>query len=153
LILIVWGLSSVSQSFAAAKQAEATIKAAQAAQTASAGNLVTIIVVGLLVIVFLAIGGYLVYLFIGLRIKNRIKADYQTSVFSGPNALWGKMPSSSSSAGLLQAMNQLISLEMMQVLLAQQQRHDSARSQELQLPGSSEQDADDNFWPPNMWTN
>jgi Na+-transporting methylmalonyl-CoA/oxaloacetate decarboxylase gamma subunit len=47
IVIVVWGLSSVSQSRPSAKQAQATIETARAAQVASTGNLVTILVTAL----------------------------------------------------------------------------------------------------------
>ncbi|MCX6078518.1 MAG: hypothetical protein NTW32_03190 [Chloroflexi bacterium] len=53
VIVFLFGLSSVSQSYATAKQAQAAIEASRAAQIASTGNLVTIVTVALVIIVSL----------------------------------------------------------------------------------------------------
>jgi ABC-type Fe3+ transport system permease subunit len=54
IVILLFGLSSVSQSFATAKQAQAAIEASKTAQIASVGNLVVIAVVALVIVVLLA---------------------------------------------------------------------------------------------------
>jgi hypothetical protein len=54
LVLITWGLSSISASLAAAKQAQATIEAARTAQIASSGNLISLLTTVLVIVVILA---------------------------------------------------------------------------------------------------
>jgi|GEM_PF-4552252 len=54
VLALIFGLSSVSQSFATAKQAQAAIEASKTAQIASVGNLVVLAVVALVIVVLLA---------------------------------------------------------------------------------------------------
>jgi hypothetical protein len=61
IVIVVWGLSSVSQSLATAKQAQVTIETARAAQVASTGNLVTILL------------GFGLWMFYRLRIKPTLR--------------------------------------------------------------------------------
>ena len=58
IVIVVWGLSSISQSLATAKQAQATFETARAAQVASTGNLVTILVTALVIVGILAMIGF-----------------------------------------------------------------------------------------------
>ncbi len=50
IIAIVWGLPSISQSFAAAKQAQATIEVARAVQISATGYLIAILVIVLVIL-------------------------------------------------------------------------------------------------------
>jgi len=50
IIAIVWGLPSISQSYVAAKHAQATIEVARAAQISAAGYLITILVIVLVIL-------------------------------------------------------------------------------------------------------
>ena len=54
VLALLFGLSSVSQSYATAQQAQAAIEASKSAQIASVGNLVVIAVVALVIVVLLA---------------------------------------------------------------------------------------------------
>ena len=69
IVIIVWGLASISQSYAAAKQAQATIEVARTAQISSTANLVTILTVVLVILALLALVGVGLWLFYRLRIK------------------------------------------------------------------------------------
>ena len=53
-LVALFGLASISQSYATAKQAQAAIEASRAAQIASAGNLVAIVTMAMLAVAFLA---------------------------------------------------------------------------------------------------
>jgi hypothetical protein len=54
IMVILFGLSSISQSYATAQQAQAAIEASKTAQIASAGNLVVIVAASLVIVVILA---------------------------------------------------------------------------------------------------
>jgi hypothetical protein len=73
IVLVIWGLSSLSASYAAAKQAQATIEVARAAQISSAGNLATILITVLVVFVVLILISLGIWLFYQLRIKPALK--------------------------------------------------------------------------------
>ncbi len=62
IVALLFGLSSISQSYATAQQAQAAIEASRATQIASAGNLATILVTAVIVVVVLALGIFIAYL-------------------------------------------------------------------------------------------
>ena len=62
VVVLLFALSSISQSYATAKQAEATIEASRTAQIAGIGNLVTILVVAVVVVAVLMLGIFIIYL-------------------------------------------------------------------------------------------
>jgi Na+/H+ antiporter NhaC len=59
IVIILFGFSSMSQSYASAKQAQAAIEASRTAQIASAGNLVVIVTLAILLLVAIAVIAYL----------------------------------------------------------------------------------------------
>ncbi len=74
IVVLFFGLSSVSQSYATAKQAQAAIEASRAAQIASTGNLVTIVTVALVIIASLA--AVIVITWLVLRAKSQPKRHW-----------------------------------------------------------------------------
>ena len=70
VLAVLWGLASISQSYAAAKQAEAAIEASRAAQISSTGNLVVILLIAILVIVVLAAISFAAWFYYRLKIKR-----------------------------------------------------------------------------------
>ena len=83
IVVLLFGLSSISQSYASAKQAQAAIEASRAAQIASAGNLVLIAILVVLVLAALGATGYLL-----ARVRQ---SPSQTGQWlPGPNARWGQ---------------------------------------------------------------
>jgi Ca2+/Na+ antiporter len=77
VIVFLFGLSSVSQSYATAKQAQAAIEASRAAQIASTGSLVTIVTVALVIIAGLA--AVVVIAWLILRNRTRINRRWMPS--------------------------------------------------------------------------
>ena len=69
IVIVAWGLASISQSYATARQAQATIETARAAQVASTGNLVIILVTALVILVSLALICFGLWLFFQVRVK------------------------------------------------------------------------------------
>ena len=69
IVIVVWGLASISQSYATAKQAQATIETARAAQVASTGNLAMILVTALVILVSLALICFGLWLYFQVRVK------------------------------------------------------------------------------------
>jgi len=61
LVVMIFGVVSGMQSFATAKQAQATIEVAQVAQVNAWGNLIVILVMALLIMAVLAIIVWMVY--------------------------------------------------------------------------------------------
>ena len=68
ILVLVFGLSSISQSYATAKQAQATIETARTAEIASTGNLIAILLFALLVIVIIGIS---LHFFLGLKTTSQ----------------------------------------------------------------------------------
>lgn len=62
LVVIIFGVSSTSQSYATAQQAKAQIETAQLGQINAWGNLVTIITIAFLVVVFVALAALMVWM-------------------------------------------------------------------------------------------
>lgn len=54
LLGLIWGVTSISQSYASAKQAQASIEIAHTAQIASTGNVVVILILSIIVIMLLS---------------------------------------------------------------------------------------------------
>jgi len=61
ITLILFGFSSISQSYATAQQAQAAIEASRAAQIASTGNLIVIVTLAILLLVAIAVIAYLLH--------------------------------------------------------------------------------------------
>jgi len=77
ILALVFGFSSISQSYATAKQAQATIETARAAGIASTGNLIAIVLFALLVIVIIGVS-----LHFFLPFKNTSQQQSQKSTQS-----------------------------------------------------------------------
>ena len=71
LVVFLFSLSSVSQSYATAQQAQAAIEASRAAQIASTGNLVTIVTVALVIIAVLTAVVVIAWLVLRARAKPK----------------------------------------------------------------------------------
>lgn len=85
VLALVFGVSSISQSHATAKQAQATIEIARAAEIASISNLVVIL---LLVLLVIAIVGVVLYLFIHIKSNSPHRPSQSTQVSHSGNANW-----------------------------------------------------------------
>ncbi len=83
IVVLLFGLTSISQSYAASQQAQAAIEASRAAQIASAGNLV--IIATLAVLLLVAVGVIALLL---LRAKSQPKRQWTP----GSNADWEPFP-------------------------------------------------------------
>ena len=123
LLAVIFGVASISQSYASARQAEAAIEASRAAQVSSAGNLVTILLAALLVIAVLFALGMIAWLYYQFKLKPQLNAP-KGDWLPGPNAGWqrneatGQKPTMND---LLPAMLTMLMIQMMQ----QQQLSDS----------------------------
>ena len=73
-LVALFGLASISQSYATAKQAQAAIEASRASQIASTGNLVAMITIAILAIAFLA--ALIVIAWLVLRVKSQTKRHW-----------------------------------------------------------------------------
>ena len=74
IVAILFGISSVSQSYATARQAQAAIEASRAAQIASTGNLVSLVTVALVIVAGLA--AVIVITWLVLRAKSQPKRHW-----------------------------------------------------------------------------
>jgi imidazolonepropionase-like amidohydrolase len=153
IVLILFGLASISQSYATAQQAQAMIEANRATQIASAGNLVTILMIALLLassLVAVAVIAYLVY-----RVKTKIQPGIsQGQWVSGPNANFGRVGQVGQSAGQLgqPSANELLPA-MLTMLLVQMLRQQAGPVQGANQPFTLEEPLDqqlpsltDDFW-------
>ena len=104
IVVLLFGLSSISQSYASAKQAQAAIEASRAAQIASAGNLVTVALVIVAVLAAVVVIAWLL-----LRTKSQPRRQW----VSGPNANWGQVHQPPANV-LLPALLSMMLYQMMQ---------------------------------------
>jgi NADH:ubiquinone oxidoreductase subunit 3 (subunit A) len=77
VIVFLFSLASVSQSYATAQQAQAAIEASRSAQIASTGNLVTIVTVTLVIVAILVAVVMIAWLV--LRAKSQPKRQWSSS--------------------------------------------------------------------------
>ena len=77
VIVFLFSLSSVSQSYATAQQAQAAIEASRTAQIASTGNLVSLVTMALVIIAGLA--AVVVIAWLVLRAKSQPKRHWTTN--------------------------------------------------------------------------
>jgi hypothetical protein len=150
IVLILFGLASISQSYATAQQAQAMIEANRATQIASTGNLVTILMIALLLassLVAVAVIAYLVY-----RVK--VKASVSTGQWvSGPNANFGRVGQVGQPMDQLgqPSANELLPA-MLTMLLVQMLRQQTGRGQSanqlftLEEPQDQVPSLTDDFW-------
>lgn len=78
VLAVIWGIASISQSYAAAKQAEAVIEASRTAQITSTGNLIAIVLIALFVILLLVAIGVIAWLYYQLKIKPMLNQTQHT---------------------------------------------------------------------------
>jgi len=112
VLALIFGFSSISQSYATSRQAQAAIEASRVAQIASLGNLVVLTTMALVIVAVLAVVILLGWLF--LRGKNQPKNQWAP----GPNAHWGQVSQPQANA-LLPALLTVLLYQMMQT----QQQH------------------------------
>ena len=107
VVLAIWGVSEGMQNYAMAKQAEATVETAKAAQIASTGNLLIILLV---VVVILALMAAVVY---GMIMLNKRRGFDKGSHKGSPYSIsQGRQPQISQGADISQLM-QLMQLQIM----------------------------------------
>lgn len=116
LIVFLFSLASVSQSYATSQQAQAAIEASRAAQIASTGNLVTIVTVALLAIALLAV--VVVSAWLVLRTKAQPKRQWCPNRNRG----WDQFQQPDANA-LIPALMTILLYEM-----TQHQQHDAEQS-------------------------
>ena len=86
VLAVIWGVASISQSYAAAKQAEAAIEASRATQIVSISNLVMLSLIVLLVVILLAALGVIAWLYYCLKIKPMLDQTKGSQVRRQPQA-------------------------------------------------------------------
>ena len=137
-LVALFGLASISQSYAMAQQAQAAIEASRAAQIASTGNLVAIVTFAMLAVAFLA--AVVVIAWLVLREKSQPKRNWS------PNR-------SGSWDGFQQVQaNALIPALMTQLLyeMTQRQQHESEQFW-MSDPAMNDTMSDVPSFPDNTW--
>ena len=109
VIVFLFSLASVSQSYASAQQAQAAIEASRAAQIASTGNLVMIVTVALVIVAVLAAVVLIAWLV--LRAQSRPKRQWMPNRNGG----WDQFQQPNANA-LIPALMTLLLYEMTQHL-------------------------------------
>jgi hypothetical protein len=138
LALFIFALSSVSQSYASAQQAQAAIEASRAAQIASTGNLVTIVTVALVAIALLA--AVVLIASLVLRAKSQPKRQWNPSRNGG----WDQFQQPDANA-LIPALMTLLLYEM-----TQHRQHDAEQTW-LNEPALNDTLNDTPAFPDNTW--
>jgi hypothetical protein len=138
ILALLFALPSMSQSHASAKQAQAVIETSRAAQIASAGNLIIIATLSLLLLYALGVIGYLLW-----RARQHAASPRWVS---GPNANWGQqIPTPDANAMLPTLMAALL----VQVMSNQHQQSRPAEPDSIFRPRyeleSLQTHADDDF--------
>ena len=138
VIVFLFSLASVSQSYATAQQAQAAIEASRAAQIASTGNLVTIVTVSLVVVAILV--AVVVIAWLVLRAKSQPKRQWNPS----RNGVWDQFQQPDANA-LIPALMTLLLYEM-----TQHQQHDAEQTW-LNEPALNDTLNDTPAFPDNTW--
>lgn len=104
-ILVIFGIASGMNSYASAKQAQATIEVAKVAQVNAWGNLVTILTVVLMIVILVAIAAAVLWMFYR-RLRSQRTPEPQA------------FPRQSAQTGMNQIpnLNVLVQLEMLRML-------------------------------------
>jgi heme/copper-type cytochrome/quinol oxidase subunit 2 len=141
LLALLFGLSTISQSYATAQQAQAAIEASKATQIANAGNLV--VLVALLMSTVLAAVAAFVIIFLFIRRNQRalrqlgMNRDMQH---------WAQIQPDANS--MLSSALALLTYRMLQ----EQAERDAAQLHQLNLDSIEMSEAEDSFYPSdNSW--
>lgn len=127
LVLVIWGVDMGLQNIAMAKQAQATIEVAHAAEVSSVGNVAVIMLVVLVIVVLLSLAGYVAY----MRLKNFKKgASRQVTEYRAPN-----LPAS---APNFEQMTQVMMMKLMSDMLGAGKPSQPAQTQYLEAPKEDE---------------
>ena len=119
VIVFLFSLASVSQSYATAQQAQAAIEASRAAQIASTGNLVSLVTVTLVIVAALA--AVVVIAWLILRAKAQSKRHWTGSRNGG----WGQFDLISKSQPQTNALVQALMTQLLYELSQHQQHQDT----------------------------
>jgi len=138
VIVFLFSLASVSQSYATAQQAQAAIESSRAAQIASTGNLVAIVIVALVVIALLVAVVLIAWLV--LRAKSQPKRQWSSSRNGG----WDQFQPPDANA-LIPTLMTLLLYEMTQ------HRQQDAEQTWLNEPALNDTLNDTPAFPDNTW--
>lgn len=129
LVLVIWGVDMGLQNIAMAKQAQATIEVARAAEVSSVGNVAVIMLVMLVIVILLSLAGYAAY----MRFKNFKKAaSRQVTEYHAPN-----MPASAQN---FEQMTQVMMMKLMSDILGANNKpsQQPAQMQYIETPKEDE---------------
>lgn len=135
LLVVFWGLASISQAYATTQQAQAAIEASRATQVANAGNLITLVMVTLVIVAMLAAVVMIAWLL--LRAKSHPKNHW----ISTPNANWGQI-SQPQTTNLLPTLLTMLLYQMMQ----NQQQRETDQFWLMNEPANEITSFPDNIW-------
>ena len=140
IVLVLFGLSSISQSQATAKQAQAVIEASRTAQIATTGNLVTIVTVALVIIAVLA--AVIVIAWLVLRAKTQPKRNWTRT----NNGSWDQFQQPRTNALVEALMTQLL------YEMSQNQQHQEVEQFWMNEPAMMNDTLNDTpSFPDNTW--
>ncbi len=117
LIVLIFSLSSMSEAYVVAKQAEAVVAANHTAQLTSATNIVLVLVIALLVVGILSLLGFILYL--KFRQPDALPGQAPRKWVAGPNAKW-QLAEPSHTRAPLETLTELLVLQMLQNMQASQ---------------------------------
>jgi ABC-type Fe3+ transport system permease subunit len=117
IVALLFGLSSNSQSYASAKQAQAAIEASRAAQIASAGNIV---------IVALLIGAVVIAVVLLTLVYLRMNAQPKRRQATSANLDWDYLPQQHQSNAVLPTVLTMLLYQLMQ---SQHEQHQQETEQ------------------------
>ena len=145
VVVALLSLSSVSQSFATAKQAQAAIEASRSAQIASTGNLVTIVTMALVIIASLA--AVIVIAWLVLRAKAQPKRHWTANRNGGWDQFDLLSKSQSQTNALVEALMTRLLYEM-----SQHQQHQDVEQFWMNEPTMLNDSLNDTpSFPDNTW--
>jgi hypothetical protein len=121
VIVFIFSLSSVSQSYATAQQAQAAIEASRAAQIASTGNLVSLVTMALVIIASLV--AVIVIAWLVLRAKSQSKRHWTAN----RNAGWDQFDLLSKSQPRTNALVEALMTQLLYEMSQHQQHQDVER--------------------------
>ncbi len=140
VIVFLFGLSSVSQSFATAKQAQAAIEASRTAQIAGTGNLVSLVTMALVIIAGLAAVVVIAWLVL------RAKAQPNRHWTSNRNGGWDQFQQPRTNALVEALMTQLL------YEMSQHQQHQDVEQLWMNEPAMLNDTLNDTpSFPDNTW--
>lgn len=139
LVVLLFGLSPISQSYATAKQAQAAIEASRTAQIATAGHLVSIVVAALVIVAVLTAFVLIFWLTIRVEVR-RIRRRAPGPSGSGN---WEQVPQPQAD-GLLPILVTMMLYQMMQS--QEQQMHETEQFWMMNEPANDIPSFPDNTW-------